>query len=103
MNTLDILALAATAHDIHGDSLLQAHGDNASCGGAWVVIPGRGKFAKEAKATPYFLFPHHAGGMALRFGNTAAQSEFINYGAAQAAADILKAYGIEARVYSYVD
>ncbi len=103
MNALEIIALAETAHDIHGDYLLQKHGDNASCGGAWVVISGRGKFAKAAKASPNFLFPHHSGGHALRFGRIGAQSEFIHAAAAQAAVDTLKLYGIDARVYSYVD
>lgn len=103
MTTNDILSLAATAHDIHGYAKLDEHGDHYSCGGAWVVIPARGKFAKEAKATWHFLFPHHSGGFALRFGSIPAQSEWINAAACQAAADILKAYGIEARVHSYVD
>lgn len=103
MNTADILNLASAAHDIHGYALLAEHGDHGSCGGAWVVIPGRGNFAKQAKGTSYFLFSHHTGGIALRFGRIPTQSEWINASAAQAAADTLNLYGIKARVYSYID
>lgn len=102
MTNSEILAAAALAFETEG-AALKANGDHSSCGGAWVVIGGRGKFAKEAKASTYFLFPHHTGGIALRFGNTGAQSEFINYGAAKAACAVLTENGIEARVYSYCD
>lgn len=103
MTDHEILELASTAYAIAGYALLDKHGDHASCGGAWVVISGRGKFAKSAKASSHYMFPHHTKGHALRFGSIPAQSEFIAYGAAQAAVDALKLYGIDARVYSYVD
>lgn len=103
MTNEQILAHAAEAYAAKGASLKAERGDHASCGGAWVVIPGRGKFAKDAKASSHFLFPHHTGGIALRFGNTGAQSEFINYGAALAACNVLIENGIDARVYSYCD
>lgn len=103
MTNSEILAAAALAFETEGTTLKTEHGDNASCGGAWVVIPGRGKFAKDAKASTYFLFPHHTGGIGLSFGRTYAQSQFINEGAARAACNVLKENGIEARVYSYCD
>lgn len=104
MTNNEILGAASIAFAAAGEALKAKHGDNASCGGAWVVIPGRGNFAKEAKASAFFLFPHHGGGIALNFGRTGAQSQFINEGAARAACDVLKANGISgAWVYSYVD
>lgn len=104
MTNAEILAAAAAAFAAEGAALKEKYGDRASCGGAWVVIPGRGKFAKEAKASAFYLFDHHTGGKALSFGRTGAQSQFINEGAARAACDVLKANGISgAWVYSYVD
>jgi hypothetical protein len=83
---------------------LAAHGDNADCGGAWVVVkPARGAFVKHLKAAK-IGFAHHSGGWAIPVcRNIGAQSRFIFEKASDAFVATLEKHGINAFTYSYAD
>ena len=84
-------------------SYLAAHGDNADCGGAWVVIDGRSAYARHLRAIGVGR-KHHKGGWAVSLlRGLHCQSRAIYEKGCDAYVAALRAHGIEAYTYSYAD
>jgi len=102
----DLETIIAEAKDASADAAfayLTAHGDNADCGGAWVVIPGRCALARKFKAKG-FGSKHQAGGWGFPVVKCIrAQSRIVYEKAADAYVEVLRRHGIEAYTYSYAD
>jgi hypothetical protein len=106
MDMTDFAALLETARNMSADAAfaqLCTYGDNADCGGAWVVIPARQGFARWLKASGIGS-KHHAGGWSVSVvPGIRAQSRVIYEKAADAFVNALSAAGVEAHTYSYAD
>ena len=80
------------------------------CGTAWLQIPARGKFylackqlTKDPTARVHCVRAYRGGGSLAIFDSTSRQEISVNRAAAQAQADVLAKYNIQATVQTRID
>lgn len=102
----DFQEIASEALDASGDAAfayLNAYGDNADCGGAWVVVDGRSGYARHLRKIGVGR-KHATGGLAVVIlGALPCQSRIIYEKGCDAYVAVLRKHGIEAWVHSYAD
>lgn len=101
-----IFELALDAYTSAALFRLEQYGDNGDCGGAWVVIGGRGKFAKYVKEfwgdKVTSNYPQSGLVIMLGFG-LRCQSRAVYEAGCKAFVEVLKREGIESYMHSYAD